>query len=78
MIGVDDSHCNGNKLEHRKKNKYNIIGQNVFTRFYMLLDQEFHLEKYCGRRLSSCMGIFGHKQKYTGQNKSLSNGSQLS
>jgi len=35
------------------RNKYNRMGQYVFSRFFMLLDQEFHLENYDGRILTS-------------------------
>jgi hypothetical protein len=45
----------------RNKKNWDRLGQYVFTRFYMFLDWEFHLEIYYGRMLSSRMTIFVHK-----------------
>ena len=57
--------------------KLDRTGQYVFNRFYMLLDQEFHLEKYYGRRLSSRMQICVHQQTYWWQNEWFRKGSQF-
>jgi len=35
------------------RNKLDRMGQYVFSRFFMLLDREFHLENYDGRILTS-------------------------
>jgi len=53
------------------------MGQYVFTRFYMLLDQKYHLEKYYERRLGSHMWIIVHKQKYSRPNELFSKLSQF-
>jgi len=37
------------------KKKYDRMGHWVYTRFYMLVDGEFHLEKFYGRILCSHM-----------------------
>jgi hypothetical protein len=44
-----------------KKKKYNTIGQFVLTRFGLLVDWEFHLEKYYQRILSSHMWLIVHQ-----------------
>jgi len=49
------------------KKKWDWLGQYVFTRFYMLLDREFHLEKYRGRIVSSCVRTLVHKSNYSRQ-----------
>ena len=54
------------------KNMQDRMGQYVITRFYMLLDWEFHLERYLRRILSSHMWIFVHTQKYGGWIESFS------
>jgi len=46
--------------------------QYVFTRFYMLLHQKFHLEIYYCRILSSRMLILIDIQNYSGQNETFS------
>jgi len=38
------------------------MGQDVLTRFYVLLDWEFHLEIFDGRIVSIRMWIIVHKQ----------------
>jgi hypothetical protein len=53
------------------------MGRYVFTRFCMLLDQEFHLEKYYGGIVSSHMWIFVDKPIYTWQNTQSSEIQQL-
>jgi len=47
------------------------LGQCVFTRVYMLLDREFHLEISHGRIVSSHMEIMMQKQKYSWRNELL-------
>jgi len=61
----------GNKI---KKNR---MGQCIFTGFYMLLDQEFHLQKFSESRLNSPMWIYVHKQTYSEQNESFGKVSQF-
>jgi len=70
--GVNDSHCNGNKVEWGKQQ---YVGQNAsrgFTRFYLLLDQEIQSEKHYGRIVGSQMWILVHQQMYSGWNESFS------
>jgi hypothetical protein len=53
------------------------MGQCVFTGFYMLLNQAFHLEKFYGSRLSSHMWIYVYKQTYSERNESFGKVSQF-
>jgi len=65
-----------NALETRRNKgnnkKFERMRQFVFTRLFMLLDREFHLEIYYRRMVSSCMEILIDKQKYSRQNESFS------
>jgi hypothetical protein len=43
------------------------MGQYVSNRFYMLLDQEFHLKIFYGRIVTSRMWIIVHKHSVAGE-----------
>ena len=50
---VGDGQCYQNQEDQGKQKKWDRMGQYIFSRFFMLLDREFHLENYDGRILTS-------------------------
>jgi len=65
VTAMETSRSKGNKK------KSDRMGHYVFTRFYMLLDQEIHVVKYHRRLVSSPMWILLDKPKYSRQNESF-------
>jgi hypothetical protein len=55
------------RMNEEIKKKYHRMRPCIFTKFIMYFDQEFHLQKYHGRILSSCMKKLVHKPSYSGQ-----------
>jgi len=65
LVTVSAKETRRNKGNKKKQDR---LGQYVFTRFYILLDREFHWKIFYGRIMSSCMRIFVHKEIDSWQN----------